>query len=656
MAKSLLIAILSLLVLAPTGWADVRVANIFGDNMVLQRDEPLNFFGTADPGENVTVTFKGQSVVTKAGVNGRWLAQLPSIQVGDPFTVTIQGADNRVELKNVVAGEVWICSGQSNMEWAVSQSAHPQKEIAAANWPLIRHVKIQHQTSATPQSEAANSGWQVCSPETVGNFTAVGYYFGRHLHQELDVPIGLINTSWGGTIVETWISSDSLQTHEDFRERVAEIRKNSADLAERMQNYTAAMERWNKAYRAAMDSTNKEESWKAGLDDSGWRTHNVPMHWEQQGLDGFDGVVWYRRDVEIPEDWNQMAATLSLGGIDDNDETFVNGKRIGGTSAWNVARNYEVPAELVKSGTMSIAVKVTDNAGAGGFHGKPEALKIQVAGKPALPLAGKWKYKVGEGFGTLPPRPRNPSMSGPNHPTLLHNAMVNPIIPITFRGAIWYQGESNAGRAYQYREMFPLLIEDWRAKWNREFPFYWVQLANFMATRDEPSTSAWAELREAQSMTRKLPRTGEAVIIDIGDARDIHPKNKQDVGKRLALHALANEYQQEIVHSGPRFQRATIEGNKIRITFSHVGSGLVAKGGGKLTQFAIAGEDQKFVWADARIDYNEVVVSSRDVAHPVAVRYAWADNPEGCNLFNKDGLPASPFRTDSWKGVTADNR
>lgn len=653
MKNSIQFAIVAFLLLTQACQAEVKVANIFGDNMVLQRGQNVNIFGTAEPGELVTVVVREQTALAKADQDGRWIAKLEPLAVGEPFEVLISGKDNQITLKNVLAGEVWICSGQSNMEWSVAASGNPAKEIAAANWPMIRHVDIDNTTSPMPRAEANNSGWQVCSPETAGNFSAVAYYFGRQLHQELDVPIGLINTTWGGTIVETWISAETLSNNDDLRVRVNEIQKNASQLGAAIENYQVQITDWNAKFAKAMENADKDSSWANDVDDSSWDLQKIPGRWSG-ALRSFDGVMWYRKTIDVPNAWKGKAATLMLGKIDDSDQTYVNGKRVGSTDNWNVLRSYEIPADSMGDDQLTIAVRVTDFHGEGGFHSPADAMKLKV-GEETMSLAGEWKYKIGSDFADLPPHPTNPAMSGPNHPTLLFNAMVNPIIPVTFKGVIWYQGESNCSRAYQYRELFPLLIQDWRTRWDSEFPFYWVQLANFTQAATEPGPSDWAELREAQSMTLKLPKTGQAVIIDIGEARDIHPKNKQDVGKRLALHALAKDYGKDVEFSGPRYRSATREGKHIRISFDHVSGGLVAKGG-PLQRFQIAGENQKFVWANAKIDDNEIVVSHPDVPNPVAVRYAWANNPEGCNLYNQAGLPASPFRTDDWPGVTVDAR
>jgi sialate O-acetylesterase len=635
--------------------ADPRVARIFGDNMVLQRDRPVPVWGWAEPGEAITVTANAMSTSTVTDASGKWRVDVGPFSVGEPFGMSIVGKQT-VEFSGILAGEVWICSGQSNMEWPVSRAANPQEERTSADYPLIRHVKIQNTTSLTPLDDIPNTGWQVCSESSVGSFTAVGYFFGRHLHKELNVPIGLINTSWGGTIVETWISSETLVGHVDFSERVNAMAECSTNAAAMKALYDTQMAAWQIEFNKALEDEN--EQWQvAELDDQAWAQMHVPGNWEKLGLPDLDGKVWFRKTVTIPQAWDGLEVGLSLAKIDDIDTTWVNGVRVGGLSNWNTPRNYVVPASLVKAGPMTIAVRVYDTGGGGGFHGNDNEVKLTCSGQEPISLAGDWRYKVSSTVTVLPPKPASPPGSGgPNHPTVLFNAMVNPIVPYGVRGAIWYQGESNASRGYQYRSLFPLLIEDWRKQWDADLSFYFVQLANFMQPNEEPMSSAWAELRESQSMTLSLPKTGQAVIIDLGEASDIHPRNKQDVGYRLALHALAKDYGQDaLVHSGPIYTSMKTEDGKIRLTFEHVGGGLIINDGEALTRFAIAGSDQKFVWADAVVDGNEVVVSCEEVPEPVAVRYAWANNPEGCNFYNKEGLPASPFRTDDWPGVTVNN-
>ena len=630
---------------------DLRSANIFTDNMVLQRDKPIAIWGWATVGEEITVTLKDQTAQGVADNNGKWQVKLEPISVGDPFEVKIKGKSKEITLKNVVAGEVWICSGQSNMEWEVRSSGNPKEEIANANYPLIRHVKINNATNTQKNTDAANTGWKVCSPETAAKFTAVGYYFGRELHKELDVPIGLINTTWGGTIIEAWISGESLKMHPDFKDKIVEMAKLSTDPAE-IKKRADDFNKWSKAFNEAY--SDRSDDWgKTELDDEDWKKIKVPGKWEGQGYRNMDGVAWYRHSFSVPATWIGKKAKVSIAMIDDGDTTFLNGQKIGENTAWNKPRLYETPADVLKE-KNTLSIRVNDGGQGGGIHGDAKNIFISVEGEDPIPLAGDWKFKPTTKTAELGKRPEVP-FAGPNNPTVLHNAMVHPIVPYSVRGTIWYQGESNAGRAYQYRQLMPMLVKDWRLKWKNEMPFYWVQLANFLEPSKEPAASKWAELREAQSMALRVPKTGQAVIIDIGEAKDIHPKNKQDVGKRLALIALAKDYGKKIEFSGPVYKSIGIEGNKVRLSFDHA-EGLNAKansaGETKLMRFEIAGADKKFVWAQATIEGEQVIVTHPSIKQPVAVRYAWADNPEGCNLYNKAGLPASPFRTDQWKGTT----
>ncbi len=492
-------------------FADIELPAIIGDNMVLQAGEPVGLWGWADPGEKVSVDVSWHTMTwaVTADEQGKWKFKVTAPEAGGPHEITLKGK-NEVKVSNILAGEVWVCSGQSNMQWPVSAANNAPEEIAAADYPKMRLFSVKREVADEPQADCEGQ-WVECSPETVPNFTAVGYFFGRELHKELKVPVGLIHTSWGGTPAEAWTSEGFLKSNDEF---------------------TPILERYKNA------------------------------------VDNWDSIM--AEHEQKVQEWEKKAAAARAEGK----------KAPGG-------------------------------------------------------------------------RPRRPYGPGhPHSPSGLFNAMIAPIIPYGIQGAIWYQGESNAGRAYQYRELFPAMINSWRSHWAQgDFPFLFVQLANFMQAEDEPGDSAWAELREAQTMALNLKNTGMAVIIDIGEADDIHPRNKQDVGKRLALWALNKTYGRNVVYSGPLYKSMEVEGNKVILQFTNIDGGLVAKGGEPLKGFAIAGEDKKFVWADARIEDNKVVVSSEKVSEPVAVRYAWADNPV-CNLYNEAGLPASPFRTDQWPGVT----
>jgi len=498
--------------------AEVKVSPLFGDHMVLQQGIPVPVWGTADAGEGITVTLGEQRVIGNADAAGKWTVKLPQMAAaagGAPLEMTVTGKDasKSVTIKDVLVGEVWVCSGQSNMEWVVANSNNFEQEKAqSASFPQVRMFTVKKAVTGKP-AETLEGSWAVSGPQNVGPFSAVGYFFGRELHKSLNVPVGLIHTSWGGTPAESWTSAQALESDPDFR---------------------PILERWNQQYSA------------------------------------------FRRQLaELPQAFGKWAQAA--------EQAEAQGKPV------------------------------------------PQAPKVDD------PRGSAWR------------------------PSGLYNAMIAPVLPYGIKGAIWYQGESNAPRAYQYRKLLPAMVKSWRDAWGEgDFAFLVVSLANFQAVKDEPGESDWAELREAQAVAMdKDPNGGLALAIDIGDAADIHPRNKQEVGRRLALAALAKSYKKDVAFSGPVYESMTVDGDKVRLKFKHAYDGLEAKGD-TLKGFAVAGEDHKWVWADAEIVRNDtVVVRSDKVSKPVAVRYAWASNPV-CNLYNKAGLPAVPFRTDDWKGVTAD--
>jgi sialate O-acetylesterase len=493
------VACLALLGGAANAMADVTVPNIFGDHMVLQQKQKNKIWGRADKDEEVTVKIGNQSHAVTAGADGMWSVSLNELPAGGPHTLTIKGS-NEITINDVLVGEVWICSGQSNMAWRVNNATNADLEKLTADHPTLRMINFPQVGTQEPVWEHKNATWKVCTADTVGDFSAVGYFFGRQLKESLDVPVGLINNAWGGSACEAWIARDIL---------------------ERAGIYQAMLERGDNA--AA-----------------------------------------------------QLAELEAKSEPTDDDKK------------------------------------------------KREALKRTVTGNQ---------------------RPAN-----------IYNGVLKSHLGYGIRGSIWYQGESNAGRAYQYRDLFPLMIKSWRDEWAQgDFPFYWVQLADFQAEKPEPTESSWAELREAQTMTiSKLPSTGEAVIIDIGEGKDIHPKNKYEVGLRLARLALANEYGIKIASRSPIYKSMEVKANSIVLSFDHVDNGWRPFDVAAPVGFAIAGEDKKFVWADAKIEKDGTVsVTSSLVKKPVAVRYAWADNPV-CNMYDGAGLPLTPFRTDDWPGVTVD--
>ncbi len=638
-----------------TSYAKITLPKTFTDNMVLQQKTNAPIWGKANPDKTVTVitSWDKKTYTTTADKNGSWQVDVTTPEAGGPYNISFSDGKKLV-LNDILIGEVWICSGQSNMEmplagWGMVNDY--KNEIAGADYPQIRLLHIEQATSNLPLDElkATKEGWKICSLETVANFSSVAYFFGRHLYKNLNIPIGLINTSWGGTIAEAWTSGQSLEEMPYFKEAVNDIREISEEEAQKL--YEQKFNKWKEDIIANDKGyENGIPVWtNSDLNDHAWSDMTLPGLWEEKSLEDFDGIVWFRKTIDIPEHWAKKELELKLAMIDDNDITYFNGVKIGETDGYNQSRIYKIPGKLVQPGKAVITVRVTDTGGGGGIHGEAADMSVTLsAGKGnTISLAGTWKYQASIDLKKYDQAPQS-VFGNPNRPTVLYNAMIHPIVPYSIKGAIWYQGESNADRAYQYRELFPLMIRDWRKQWNQIFPFYFVQLANYMKRSDKPEESKWAELREAQLQTLQLENTGMAVTIDIGDADDIHPKNKQDVGLRLALNALGETYGKEITYSGPVFKSYRIEEDKIRISFNHTGKGLKSKDSPILKGFAIAGPDHIFHWADAIIDGNSIVVSSPKVSFPVAVRYAWANNPE-CNLYNGEGLPASPFRTDDWK-------
>ncbi len=635
---------------------NITLSPLFTDHMVLQQKQDITIRGTANAGGEVTVELEGKVVKSVADKEGKWNVVLPPLKAGGPYELTISGEDT-LTLKNVMVGEVWICSGQSNMEMPLagkwSTVNNFEQEVADANYPDIRLLMVKKEMANRPKDNFTSKGWEKCTPETVGKFSAVGYFFGRDIYKKINVPIGLIETSWGGTVVEAWTSAEALKKIPEFVDTVTAIETDMRTDEERAKEQKKKQQVWpDKIGEIIVNSG----TWKHGYQNadyniSQWKTMTLPTTWELAGEEKVDGVVWFARGVDIPVSWAGKEVTLSLGRINDYDFTWFNGVKVGRGVDVAQMRNYKIPGELVKAGHNRITVEVLDIGASGGLYGPADEMKLSL-GEKYIPLTGKWKYKIDPVKIDVSELPEKPDQNlGVNRPTVLYNAMINPLLNYGIRGAIWYQGESNAERAYQYRYLFKSMINNWRDDWKEgDFPFYFVQLANFMRVKDKPVEASWAELREAQTMALELPNTGMAVTIDIGDSIDIHPHNKQDVGKRLALAALHDTYGLDIPYSGPMYSSMKTEGNKIRIKFEHADKGLVAKGG-ELKGFAIAGKDKKFYWAEAEISGDEVIVWNSNVSDPVAVRYAWAANPV-CNLYNGAGLPASPFRTDDWDGVT----
>lgn len=629
---------------------------LFCDHAVLQRNVAVPVWGWTEPGATVTVNFAGQTLKAVADADGKWMVKLkPMPASAEPRTLKVSSSAKQqsVSISDVLVGDVWLCSGQSNMEMGI-ELCKATNDILTANFPQIRLLTVPKQAVRTPL-QTVDCHWLPCSPETIqqgawGGFSAAAFYFGRDLYRQLNIPIGLIHSSWGGTIAEAWTSREGLQPLGDFDAALAMMEPGKKQM--QPADYAVIYEAWCQA----KDPGSRQHWEKITAAEDSWKTVSMPQPFEQAGLPDFDGIVWFRREIELPENWAGQALTLDLGPVDDIDTTWVNGVKVGQMNRFDLFRSYAIPANVLKPGRNVVTVRVLDTGGIGGFTGQAGQMHLAPTNdKQATPvsLAGTWQMRDSAPLSQLPGMPPLIDDSNPNHPTLLYNGMIAPLLPFAIKGAIWYQGESNADRAQQYRRLLPALIKDWRARFGvGDFPFYIVQLAAFQATNAEPRDNNWAELREAQALTAQTVRnSGLAVAIDIGDANDIHPKDKQSVGHRLALCALAKDYGKKIEYSGPVYHSMSVTRDGIRLKFDHVDGGLVAKGD-KLTGFAIAGPDHKFVWADAVIQKNAVVVSSPKVPQPVAVRYAWDVNPV-CNLYNQSGLPAVPFRTDNWPMITA---
>ena len=614
------------------------------DSMVLQRDVKLKIWGWAAQGEKVNVTFNRKNYKTTTGHDGKWFIWLTPIKAGGPYTMNIT-ASNKITIQNILAGDVWVCSGQSNMvHYLDLHSERYGEEIAHADYPEIRQFLIPTLTNLQKRvDDFPGARWKSANPKDVRRFSVVAYFFAKKLYEKYHVPIGLINASVGGTPVEAWMSEEGLK---DFPDLLATVQKNKDTSYVNSTTRAAQASNRERAKRKPQDLglTGPKPWYDTSYVPKNWRTINIPGYWEDQGIKDLDGVVWYRREIDVPASMTGMPAKIALGRIVDADFLYVNGVLVGNTSYQYPQRRYQVPSGLLKPGKNIFTIRVLNNSGKGGFV--PDKPYYLSAGGQTLDLKGYWQYKVGEAYSNE--GSNTGGISFQNQPTALFNAMVAPFTNYAIKGIIWYQGETNAGRPEEYKKLLPSMIADWRDQWKQgDVPFLYVQLPNFMEANYSPSESQWAMMREAQLQALRVPNTGMAVAIDLGEWNDIHPGNKKPVGERLALAAQRIVYgDKEVVYSGPLYQSSAIDGNKIIISFSSTGGGLISIDGEALNHFAIAGADRKFVWAKAIIENNSVVVWNENLPSPVYVRYAWANNPQGANLYNKELLPASPFRTD----------
>ena len=623
--------------------AQLRLPCLISDGMVLQRDQSLRLWGWASPQEKVSLLFKSKQYKTQADSTGKWQIKLPAQPAGGPFELLFRGK-TEVKVSNVLFGDVWICAGQSNMVIPMERVKEKYPEdIMSANYPEIRLFFVPTLTDLQKKRDDFQSGsWKVANSKDVLQFSAVAYFFAKNLYEKYHVPIGLINSSVGGTPIEAWIGEEGLAK---FPELTATLQKNKDSLYIKalLRQIAAVASTPRKSQDKGMSETVPWHS--ADYIPKGWRRMNVPGYWEDQGVKDLNGVVWYRKEIDVPASMTGVPAKLFLGRIVDADIAYVNGKQVGNITYQYPPRRYEIPAGVLKEGKNILVVRVVNQVGKGGFV--PDKNYSLVANSQVIDIKGDWWCKVGEVF--PPAKDNGINFSAQNQPSSLFNAMIAPLVSTAAKGFLWYQGESNTGNPEPYRDLLPALVQDWRSRWGQgDLPFLGVQLANFMEVDYLPSESQWAVLREGQLKLLSVPNTALAVTIDLGEWNDIHPLNKKDIGYRLSLAAQKLAYgDQNVVHSGPLLASATAENGKIRLRFDQTGGGIVSKDDEELRWFAVSGADKKFVWAQARIEgKNEIVVWNDTVSVPLYVRYAWSDNPENVNFYNKEGLPASPFRTD----------
>lgn len=639
-----MVAAITAVVPAEAGPAAMKpfVSPVFGDHMVMQRGKPNRIWGWTGPGERITVTLGGRQAETTSQADGSWSLNIEPPAPGGPYDLTISGPA-KAEFRNILSGDVWLCSGQSNMEFGMTRVRNAAGEIKAADHPAIRLCVVKT-TSAYAPADVTEARWSVCTPDNVtgsagSGFSAVAYYFGRRLQQELQVPVGLIQAAAGGTPAETWTSEAGLRPLSDFNAGLDEVRRLQAKGAPSYGNFIS---HWYDEY-----DVGQREKWQdAEPDDENWKPVDLPGGFGALGVPDTPALCYFKKSLSLPDPLPAGGARLELGIVERMDTAFINGHWTG-ASAWvENPRVYQIRPGILKPGTNTLTLRVLKTKPDGGLMSEPAKLKLVLGDGTTIPLAGAWRGRV-----SVDARPPHPLPAGyenwPTMPAVLFNGMISPLAPLAISGAIWYQGEANVGRAEQYRTLLPAMIADWRNAFKQgDFPFYIVSLASFMQHRDLPGDDAWAELREAQAFAaQSTANSGLALAIDLGDANDIHPVDKREVGERLALRALAGHYGKAIPFSGPALRRIEAVSGALRLHFDHADGGLVVKGGPP-GEFSIAGDDGKWHWADARVDGETVVVSSPSVPKPRHVRHAWQANPKA-TLYNQAGLPAVPFRTDS---------
>ena len=635
--------------------SQLRFAPPFSNHAVLQRDRPIAVWGTAPSAKVVTVRLADSAARVTAGPDGNWLVRLPALPAGGPYELVASTDSNEVRIVDVLIGEVWIGSGQSNMEWELNQTSQGLSETES-NLPGIRVLTV-HTPARLGRQTEIDGCWTVANQKSLAGFSAVAGWFAVTLHRELGIPVGLICNAWGGTRLQAWMSREAMVQDPDGLSEVSAYESFAYGLPGGTEDPTLPVDWYEENLRLDAHNEGLENGWAAPeFDDGHWATMNLPARWQEYGH-AENGVFWFRRRVSIPAGWRGCELVLELGAIDKHDDTYVEGERVGGLSwedgdnTWCTPRIYRVPAHLVKGDSLNIAVRARSHCFHGGLLGPPPSMTVHNVDEPAshVALAGEWRYAREQDWGVRTPPALGPG--SPNSPYTLFDSRLAPLIPYSLRGVIWYQGESNVDEAPLYRRMLPQMVRDWRRAFGQgDFPFIQVQLANYTLPNPEPGPSAWAEIREAQAKALAEPGVGLVVSIDVGDTNDIHPRNKRPVGERLARWALVETYGREGDPCGPVFAGMTQEGGgRVRVALTHA-AGLRTRDGAEPAQLALAGEDRIFHWAGARIEGESLIAWSERVPNPVAVRYAWATNPEGCNLIGGSAsLPAAPFRSDDWQ-------
>lgn len=641
--KKIIFVIAVLITTASIG--QVRLPKLISNGLILQRDAKVKIWGWAAANEKITIDFLNKKHKVNANAQGEWELQLSKLKAGGPYVMKI-AASNIIEINDILIGDVWLCSGQSNMAMTVGQVRDLyEKEIANSENKFIRNFEMPREYEFnTPKTDVSGGAWVSANPTNVVKFSAAAYFFVKDLYDKYKIPMGMINASYGGTPIHAWISEENLKAFPESYKEIADLK--NPEFVKNIENKDLELEKnWNSNLLLNDEGIATKGNWQSNATaTSDWQEMKIPAMWNGTPLEKINGVVWFKKEIEVTKKLADNESTLQLGTIMGADSTYVNGKYVGFSKDQWSTRKYQIPANTFVEGKNTITIRVVKKRGYGGVvHG----FKYELIGKEeTVSLASDWKYKIGFKTDALPN-----AVVLRWKPTAMYNSMIQPAKKVTFKGAIWYQGEGNTGKPKEYVNLLTTLINNWRSLLNQpKMPFMFAQLPNYQATKPEPAESNWALLRESQLKTLAVPFTGMATTIDVGQSNDIHPHRKKEVGSRLALVAQNLVYgDSKVICYGPKYESMKVEKGKIELSFNTSGSKMQFKGNVQITNFAIAGEDQKFAWAQAKIENGKIIVWSDNVPNPIAVRYAWADNPEnGQLLFNAEGLPASPFRTDSW--------